>query len=208
MFSTSPTTRWSSKQQRICQEHNFVSSLKQGQPVSEKVTSLDFSRVSEILLGRFSSTSPLILNFVHWEFSSHFTAVAVEAVKRRELSRNLNIPTLGSQICILNRDKDTLNIRLRNPINLVKIPGEKANNKDVFGPSVLLTNSMSLAPKFDEVSSFVSDKKPDLACFTETWLQGSLSEDCLHIPGYNFICRNRSTGRHGGVGAYIKNSIQ
>ena len=62
---------------------------------------------------------------------------------------------------------------------------------------------MSLAPKIDEVRYFVMDKKPDLAAFTETWLDDSIGS----VSGYNLICKNRTSGSHGGVCLNIKNSI-
>ena len=74
-------------------------------------------------------------------------------------------------------------------------------------PKILLTNTMSLTSKIDEVSCFMKTHNPDVACITETWLQGSIDESCLYIAGYNFIFKNRSGGCHGGVGLYIKNSI-
>ena len=66
---------------------------------------------------------------------------------------------------------------------------------------------MSLAPKIDEVTCFITDMKPDLTCITETQLNESISESCLYIEGHNFIYKNRSTDSHGGVVLYINNSI-
>ena len=66
---------------------------------------------------------------------------------------------------------------------------------------------MSLASKIDEVKCVISDVNPDLAFFTDTWLRDSISENHLHIPGYHFTARNRTTGPHGWVGLYIKNNI-
>jgi hypothetical protein len=66
---------------------------------------------------------------------------------------------------------------------------------------------MSLAPKIDEVTCFMTDMKPDLACITGTWLNESISESCLYIAVYNFIYKNRSTYSHGGVILYIYNWI-
>ena len=80
-------------------------------------------------------------------------------------------------------------------------------DKKSFVPKILLTNTMSLTPKIDEVSCFMKTHNPDIACITETWLQGSIDESCLYIAGYNFSFKNRSGGCHGGVGLYIKNSI-
>ena len=50
--------------------------------------------------------------------------------------------------------------------------------------------------------------KPDLVCFTETWLHDGTSTDCINISGYNLIYKNRTSGIHGGVCTYIRNSIK
>ena len=78
----------------------------------------------------------------------------------------------------------------------------------MFGPSVLLANTMSLATKIDEVRSVILDLKPNLGFFTETWLKDTVRDSHLCIPGYSFIYRNRTTDHHGGVGLYIQNSIK
>ena len=54
---------------------------------------------------------------------------------------------------------------------------------------------------------FVKDTKPDLISLTETWLNDSVSEHHINIPGFNLLLKNRSSGVHGGVGLYVKSSI-
>ncbi len=78
-----------------------------------------------------------------------------------------------------------------------------------FGLKLLLSNTMSIAPKIDEIRCCVLDWKPDVACFTETcYVHESINDNHIDIPEYNFISKNRTTGIHGGVGLYIKNSIK
>ena len=84
----------------------------------------------------------------------------------------------------------------------------KQPNYSVFGPSLLLSNTMSLAPKIDKITLCISEMKPDLACFTETLLHDGISTDCINIFGYNLIYKNRTSGIHGGVSTYIQNSIK
>ena len=62
------------------------------------------------------------------------------------------------------------------------------NSSHLFGLSLLVTNTMSLAPKIDEVNYFATCKNPE-----------AISENCINIPGYYLTCKNRSTGAHGGV---------
>ena len=67
---------------------------------------------------------------------------------------------------------------------------------------------MSLVPKIDEVILFVEDSNTDLLFITETWLTDLINSNYLQIPSYNLICKNRSSGAHGGVCLYINNSIK
>ena len=82
-----------------------------------------------------------------------------------------------------NRYSYTTTIQTQSPATTTD--SEKQFNNPVFGPSLLLSNTMSLAPKIDEITLCVTERKPDLACFTETWLHDAISEDCINIPGYN-----------------------
>ena len=54
-----------------------------------------------------------------------------------------------------------------------------------FAPSLLLTNTMCLIPKIDEVRCFVPDKNPDLVFITETWLKDQIDSNQVNIPEYN-----------------------
>ena len=66
---------------------------------------------------------------------------------------------------------------------------------------------MSLASKIDELRCFVNNTKPGLISLTETWINDSVSEHHLKIPGFNLLLKNRTSGPHGGIGLYIKNSV-
>ena len=74
-------------------------------------------------------------------------------------------------------------------------------------PSLMLSNTMSLAPKIDEVRHSVLQTDVDLACFTETWLTDFVHDNVIQIPGYNVVRRDRLIGQHGGVCLYVKKSI-
>ena len=74
-------------------------------------------------------------------------------------------------------------------------------------PSLMLSNTMSLAPKIDEVRQSVLQTDVDLACFTETWLTDFVHDNVIQIPGYNVVRRDRLIGQHGGVCLYVKESI-
>ena len=77
-----------------------------------------------------------------------------------------------------NYTKSPNKIKKVNTKNLKKIKvspltTEVRATNHVFGPSVLLANTMSLLPKIDEDRSVVQEENPDFACLTETWLQDS-----------------------------------
>jgi hypothetical protein len=75
-------------------------------------------------------------------------------------------------------------------------------------PSLMLSNTMSLASKIDEVRhSVLQLTDVDLACFTETWLTDFVHDNVIQIPGYNVVRRDRLIGQHGEVCLYVKESI-
>ena len=91
---------------------------------------------------------------------------------------------------------------------LTNAPTTRTTPSKEFVPSLMLTNVMSLAPKIDEVRHFVVNSNPELVFITETWLTNAIDTNHIHIPEYNIACKNRTTGNHGGVCLYIKNTIQ
>ena len=82
------------------------------------------------------------------------------------------------------------------------------NGRSFFVPSLLLSNTMSLAPKIDEITYTISSFNPDIAFFTETWLNQSVPDDQININGYQLYRRDRVDRSHGGVCFYVKASIQ
>ena len=73
------------------------------------------------------------------------------------------------------------------PANQFEIHTGAERYKREFVPSITLANMMSLAPKIDELRCFVNDTKPDLISLTETWINDSVSDHDLNIPGYNMV---------------------
>ena len=73
-----------------------------------------------------------------------------------------------------------------------------------FVPSLLLSNTMSLAPKIDEIAHTISTLNPDIAFFTETWLNEAVPDDPISINGYQLFRRDRANRQHGGVCMYVK----
>ena len=70
-------------------------------------------------------------------------------------------------------------------------------------PSLLLSNVRSLNNKMDEATLLLTKLQPDLAAFTETWLDLSSSDDAVAINGYRILRRDRKATRGGGIICYI-----
>ena len=72
--------------------------------------------------------------------------------------------------------------------------------------SIMYSNCRSLLPKLDALRVRAASSSPDIIALTETWLDHSISNSELFIPGYVIVRKDRK--RHGGgVLAYIKDSI-
>ena len=70
---------------------------------------------------------------------------------------------------VLPRNRRASNARGRNTSNLATLNQAHDHKKlNEYGVSLFLANTMSLAPKIDEVKCVISDVNPDLAFFTET----------------------------------------
>jgi hypothetical protein len=68
-------------------------------------------------------------------------------------------------------------------------------------------NVRSLLPKIDELSAFASSTPMDIIAITESWLNEDIDNNILSINGFNIHRNDRSTGRGGGVCAYISSHI-
>ena len=87
----------------------------------------------------------------------------------------------------------------------------------------MLANTMSLAPKIDEIRTLALEFNLDLVCVTETWLRETISDNSIQISrwgtcaqaslgfqilGYFLLRRDRFSDSHGGVCIYISEQIQ
>lgn len=60
--------------------------------------------------------------------------------------------------------------------------------------------------KVAEIEELLSQLPVSVLALTETWLEPHVVDTIL-IPGYYFVHKSRSSGRGGGVGFLIKESI-
>ena len=92
----------------------------------------------------------------------------------------------------------------------IKLGAEPTEHKQQC--NVLHLNIQSLSAKFDQLKLLLSEMvnqciKPDFILICESFLH-SANSHLFGLPGYNFIYKNSSNMRRGGVCMYINNSIQ
>ncbi len=75
------------------------------------------------------------------------------------------------------------------------------------GISVSHLNVQSILPSLDEIKLWLKENPYDIFTLSETWLDSSVDDSEIHIPGY--VIERADRNRHGGgVAVYIKNDIQ
>ena len=99
--------------------------------------------------------------------------------------------------------------RSRSNSSLVTIQRATIENRQVSRPpSILLSNARSVRYKMDELMLLVRQHLPSFVIITESWLDFSISDSLLCIPGYQMFRRDRgdaATG--GGVLVYARSNI-
>lgn len=73
-------------------------------------------------------------------------------------------------------------------------------------PSILLANLRSISNKIDEVTSRTLSLQPDVAVFTETWLDDDTPNSAIEIGRFS-ICRRDRNDRGGGILFYVSPSL-
>nr|CAI5857215.1 unnamed protein product [Callosobruchus analis] len=104
----------------------------------------------------------------------------------------------------------------RNPRIRISGVDPKSANKDTFIAEMFkqteqlkstCSNNVKWVFSFDQISSLLSVNRYDIFAVTETWLNKDILSEAVAIDGYEFYRRDRA-GRGGGVGFYVKNSLQ
>ena len=110
---------------------------------------------------------------------------------------------------LLNIQVSILNTKSNTRITEVELNNNdfRISNHKTFLPRFCLMNVRSLLPKIDELSAFVSSTPIDIIAITESWLNEDIDSDILSIDNFNIHRNDRSTGRGGGVCAYISSHI-
>ena len=85
----------------------------------------------------------------------------------------------------------------------------KTHNESKY--TAMHINIQSLASKYDQLKTFVHtlnnyDIKLDFILLCETFLT-EMNDKLYMLPGYDFVCNNRSGGKGGGVAIFIRDDI-
>ena len=72
----------------------------------------------------------------------------------------------------------------------------------------LNVRSLNVNDKLSKISALASLHGFDVFAFSETWLNSSMANDSIEIPGYSSPLREDRVGMHGrGVAIYVKDHI-
>ena len=97
-------------------------------------------------------------------------------------------------------------ILLANDVSLNPGPGS-APPAGMKGLRIYHLNIHSLCNKLDELRLFCNEYKPYILLLNETWLDENISDDELHLTGYNIIRRDRDSFG-GDVAVYFDEHLQ
>ena len=90
--------------------------------------------------------------------------------------------------------------------SIIPPPSPSVNNYSNDSISVLYSNCRSLLPKIDKLRLQASATNADIVCIVETWLDATILNAEIYIPGYQIGRKDRN--RHGGdILLYVKTSI-
>ena len=77
-----------------------------------------------------------------------------------------------------------------------------------FSIAHLNARSLNVSDKLSEISVLASLYGFDVFAFSETWLNFSIANDSIVIPGYSYPMKKDRVGKHGGgVAIYVKDHI-
>ena len=68
-------------------------------------------------------------------------------------------------------------------------------------------NIRSLYPKLDSIRLLLRDQPFDIFTISETWLNPTITDQELFIPGYTILRQDRSRKLGGGIAVYIRDGI-
>ena len=91
-------------------------------------------------------------------------------------------------------------------------PGQRGKRHDASRSAsltVLQFNARSLLPKLSELRHLVQGRNPHLIAVTETWLNSSVPDGAVSLPGYGSVFRvDRKSRRGGGVLVLVRDDVK
>lgn len=82
----------------------------------------------------------------------------------------------------------------------------KSSCPSLTAPSILLFNARSVFYKIDELKIRILKYDPDIVCVTESWLDDSVDNNAICIPGYQILRQDRNSNG-GGVIVFLKSNF-
>ena len=76
------------------------------------------------------------------------------------------------------------------------------------GNTFIHLNIQSLLPKLDELKIYLLDPKIGVVSLNETWLNDTVEDAEVAVPGFTIFRNDRTTAGHGGVALYVRNELQ
>lgn len=93
------------------------------------------------------------------------------------------------------------------PHPIVTTKGAPTIRNPAAVPTLLVSNTRSLAPKISELQCVATQNSADIVCITETWLTDNIINDAVTLSGYNLFRKDRGS-RGGGIAVYISSSTR
>lgn len=100
-----------------------------------------------------------------------------------------------------------------NPKNLIQIPLNSQLEVETKGLKVILINARSVNNKAESISEYITERKVDVCCITETWLKedddiNTIVCGNLTPPGYSLLHTARKGKQGGGVAIVHRSSLK
>ena len=131
--------------------------------------------------------------------------------KRVSINDNLCNICLSQQLPFHTFNEDSefdIIILEQSLINPSEMPDSAYNCFRRRGLHLIHINARSLPGKIEEIRILAKKANPAILSVTETWFDKSITDNCVKIPNYNIIRRDRLTSnRSGGVCMYIRSDL-
>ena len=124
----------------------------------------------------------------------------------------------AKKCCGRRRNKNNLLSNCENNSNFAKLEGNSTqtntseslpatNDRLKKGIKICHLNAQSLLSCFDELKLWLQSKSYNIITLSETWIDDTVHNSEIHIPGY--VCERKDRNRHGGgTAVYLRDDIE